>query len=535
VSWTAPTRHASAGDLVQSMAKANRVDSAHIRAVLAHVEGRRRNLDTLLDPSVLRGCVGVDIREARTVEAFVSHLLGTGFYGLTFSLRPSPNRPFPSTSVLTDVVPGQVTELPEHDIPDVFADAALAIFDTARRSTSVFDGTTNEEFLVQLPDAADRWRAGVRMCFRDVAMQVAVVATFMGRPLSVVSAPVAGPAERGRPRGVAGPCLRVSVAFPQFDDSSRLRFGTKLIELCCTEGYGLWQHTRSAGDDRYDYWQPVVPLPVRAAAPATGTGAGGLESTPYTKSTVDRGLAVTCVGPARSGSTEAILRVLERAGAPLLGLSETTLDDIALIHLFTYTPLAEDAIAALPGDLPADALLNRALGMPPVSGSDSLRDYRAVISSRRERRPSTELAALWVRWAVPAATDALRVVVRTLRSALDGTGARYRPPGTPEPAEAHLAIGYLLCQEVSVDWMEGRVRIAADLAALGVDRDGDDGRGPDGVAALLGQFCSDVERQWRASLSFALGTPHVDVEVVWRESWLGRWVSLRSAHRDDLG
>jgi hypothetical protein len=265
----------------------------------------------------------------------------------------------------------------------------------------------------------------------------------------------------------------------------------------------------------------------------TGLGeAGDARKACYVPPTIDRGLAVTCAGPARSGSTEAILQVLEQAGAPLAGLAETTLDDIALVHLFTSTPLTKAEVDALPTNLRADVLLSRALGLTEAVESDELRDYRVVVSSRQERRQAQELAAIWVTWAAPASNDALRLTVRTLRTALDVTWARYRRDTAGPPSDGHLTIGYLLCREVSIDWLRGRMRISVDLDALGVRGDGGDGGFS---AARLGQFCSDLERQWRASLAFALGTPHVDLDVVWRESWMGRWVSLREAPRDDLG
>jgi predicted amino acid-binding ACT domain protein len=521
------SQHASAAELVRSMTRANRVNATHIRTVLAHVDDQRGVLEALLDDAVLRELVEIDItREASTVEAFACQILGTSFHGLTFSLRPSSERSFPSTSVLTLVEPGRLPEHSEQPIPAVGGSAAFAMYDTARRSTSIFDGVTTEEFLVQLPQpsvASSQLHDG-STSFRDAAVQVTGLARSMERPLSFIHAPVATPVRRDVPRGVTGSGLRFGVSFPQFDDSLRLSFGTKLVGLCCDAGYGLWQRTTSLGDRSYDhgydYWQPVVPPP----ASTDDRGAGDQASRP------EHGLAVTCVGPARPGTTEAVLRVLAHAGAPLLGLSATTLDDIAIIHLFTRTPLGRRDIddLALSRDLRADTVLSTALDRREPLPRDTLRDYRAVVSSRPERPPDRGLAAVWVAWTAPATADALRLTVETLRAALDSSWARHRASATGEALAGHLNIEYLVCREVSADRLRGRMRVAVDLDALGLTvpgaappghPEGDGG----GLPSRIGRFCSDLERQWRTSLSFALRTTQVELDVVWRESWLGRW------------
>jgi hypothetical protein len=512
------SHHTSAAELVRSMTRANRVDATHIRTVLAHVEDERGVLEALLDHPVLKQLARIDIdEEAWTVEAFACQLVGTSFHGLTFSLHPNPDRPLPRASALIPVEPGDLSELVGQRTPEVVSNATFAIYDTARRSVPIFDGTTIEEFLIELPrpDPAQH-EQGTRISFRDVAVRATGLARSMGRPLSFLHAPAAVP-RRDAPRGVTGLCLRFGVAFPQYDDSQRLSFGTRLVSLCCDEGYGLWQASR-AGNHAYDYWEPVVPLPSRS-----GDGTAGYRTLP------EHGLAVTCIGPARPGTTEVILRVLEQARAPLIGVSETWVDDITMIHLFTQTRRPTNAIAAVPQDLRADTAVSRALGLPEHEWvqNDMLRDYRVVVSPHPERQPDTTLAALWLGWTAPATSDALRLAIRTLQDALDTTWARYRPGAASDARDGHLNIEYLVCREApSVDRVRGRMRVAVDPDALGVA-----GRAS---GSRLGEFCSDVERHWRSSLSFALGTPRVELDVVWRESWLGlgRW--MRASQRSGL-
>jgi len=505
--------HASSSDLVQAMARANRLGATHVRAVLAHTVDRRGALDRLLEDDVVKGLIEVDIHETETVEAFACNLLGTSFHGLTFSMRSHPDGSLPLTETLT-VLGAEAPALPDEPGP-----ASFARSDAPRRPRSVFDGTGNEEFLVELPELsthhlADDTRRGpeAHISFRQAAAQVARLATDLDRPLSFVHAPVSAPTPPDVPRRVTGPCLRLGVAFPRFDDRLRLRFGADLIDVCCRQGYGLWHRGAVPGTAEHDYWLPLVALPAQANPRLPTT---------YTIRADDHGLAVTCVGTAVSGATEGLLHVLARAGAPLAGLAVTTLDDMAIIHLMTRTRLGPDEIAAIPADQRADVTLGRALGLDHPPTSDRLEHFRALVSTRVAVPHDPDLAAIWLAWATPTTPDALRLTVRTLRDALDSIAWRYRGDAD-HVADGHLNIEYLVGREVADEWLRGRMKVAVDLRALGALATADGTISP----ANLGQFCSDVERRWRSLLTLALGTGNVELEVVWRESWLGRWASM---------
>jgi hypothetical protein len=501
-------QHSDAAGLARSMTKANRVDATHIRAVVTQLEDARGALELMLDEAIARGPLNFEPEDASTIEAFVCELLGTGFLGLTFSLRGGNGRHLPSASELVDMPVGELIETPTSPMPQVYDQATVKVFDTARRPTAVFDDTTNDEYLVMLPRVDVRRSPRLRTSFRGCAQLVARLVTASGRSLSFLQAPVAPPQMADGPRRVMGDCLRFGVAFPRYDQSSRLRFGARLVEACLAAGYGLWQHgrARAAGED--DYWQHVVPPPadIGGAGSAYEAGVGG------------QGVAITCIGPARPGTTGAILQILERAHAPVGAIGETTLDDIAFVNLVTQTSASAGDVDALPVE--ASAAIGRALGLKEWPVNSLLEDHRAVVSLRPDRSLPRELYALWVSWSVPGGRAALQLTVRTLRDALVTTSDRYRDRRS-DVRRGHLNIEYLVCREVSVDSLRGRMKVAIDLDALDLG-----GRGREGVSeSALGRFCSDVERQWRAELTFALGSPHVDLDVVWRESWVGRWAS----------
>jgi hypothetical protein len=120
--------------------------------------------------------------------------------------------------------------------------------------------------------------------------------------------------------------------------------------------------------------------------------------------------------------------------------------------------------------------------------------------------------ALWLGWSTPASPDALALTVSTMRAALDAVLADNDGATVTRPS-----IDYLICREVSADRLRGRAKVSLDLDLVPAAT----GRGGD--LSWLGAFCSEVERRWRAELPFVLGTPQVDLDVVWRESWIGRW------------
>jgi hypothetical protein len=524
---TAP--HDSPSDLVRAMVKADRLAATHVRTVLVHAVDRHGVFDRLLEDDVVEELIGVDIHKTATVEAFACNLLGTSFHGLTFSMPAQPDGSVPARPDLVVIAPG-VTPGVAGDGPVAtaargLAPTSFARSDAPRRGRSVFDGTTIEEFLVQLPTGglerpARDLRPGheLRLSYRQAATKVAQLATRLERPLSFVHAPVSAPTLAHRPRHVSGPGLRVGVAFPRFDDRLRLRFGTDLVDMCCRDGYGLWQRGAVAGMAEHDYWQPLVHLPPTAnqhLAETWATHAG------------DHALAVTFVGTAVPGASEAVLRVLAAANAPVAGFAVTTLDDMAIIHLMTRTRLSPGQVAGLPQGRRADLALGAALGLDDPPCSDRLAEFRALVSTRPEAPPEPDLAAIWLAWATPATPDALRVTVATLRDALDAVSVRHRGDVTGADPR-HLNIEYLVGREVSDDWLRGRMKVAVELRALGALA------GPDGTVsyASLGQFCSDVERQWRSLLANALGTTNIDLDVVWRESWIGRWTSMHVDPRD---
>jgi hypothetical protein len=525
-----PSPRTSPGDLVRAMVKANRLASTHVRTVLAHTVDQRGVLDDVLSDDVVRELIGVDIHETATVEAFVCHLLGTTFHGLTFSMASQPDGALPVHPNLVVLDPGKPEDGPIGRVADELAPASFARSDAPRRAWSVFDGTANDEYLIQLPDHAVARpavpAAGARaghephISFRQAAAKVAHLATQLERPLSFVHAPVSAPTRHDVPRRVTGPCLRVGVAFPRFDDRQRLRFGTELVDLCCRESYGLWQREAIAGMAEHDYWQPVVRLPPPANLRLAET---------FMPRPDDHALAVTFVGTAVPGATEAILKVLARANAPVAALAVTTLDDMGIIHLLTRTRLSPAQIADLEAGQRADVALGAALGVEDPPLSDRLGHFRALFSTRPEVPPGPDLAAVWLAWATPATPDALRLTVRTLREALDAVWHRYRFADGPAADERHLNIEYLVGREVSDDWLRGRMKVAIDLRALGALAE------PDGTIsrAGIGQFCSDVERRWRSRLTAELRTTNIDLDVVWRESWIGRWTSMHLDPRDE--
>jgi hypothetical protein len=216
---------------------------------------------------------------------------------------------------------------------------------------------------------------------------------------------------------------------------------------------------------------------------------------------------------------------LRENGCHVSAIFVTTLDDLAIINLVVSPERMVGRRGARSS--PAGLVLAKMFA-PQMDPADEritlLDDYRTLVTPvLRVASPKESLAAIWLAWSTPARPGALEVAVHTARSSFDIVGRRYGP------TIGQASFDYLVCRAVSVDRLHGRSKVAVDLKP--VVRGLDD----DVIPGALGNFCSEIERQWRNEISFVLGTAGVDLEVVWRESWIGHSGALHGARMRPAG
>jgi hypothetical protein len=497
---------ASGAKLVRSALATQRVNSAQIIGAVAHFKDDPGALSPFLDEEVFDRLVPESASEAGTLECFSIAYYGVGFVAFT-ALKPAGAGEPPLRSV--EMSPSPVMREPLARLPRrsrLRPGSVVYDLQATRPSRLGYTDRAVTEFLVELPEGVAARPSGLRIAADRIAEWV----WDERHALTFIHWPGSPPAVDGAWRTAEGPCVRFGVATPSQDVPGRLSFGRTLLERCADLGYGLW--IRQAGEPTgpYDYWRCLYsPEPRPEGGPASGWRP---RSAPH--------LAVTCVGPAHRGTTAAIMRLLDEGRVAVPALSVATLDDLSIVHFVAEPPAGAPAPAVQPGE-PAPVALRRLFGLPAAAkgpnGSDARFARFRVVATPYAASPGVggRRQSLWLAWATPASHNALSLIVKSARVALTGTLEAYLPEA------AKPSIEYLICRAVPIDRLRGRAKVSLDLESL-APPDADIGR-----TDWLGRLCSQIESRWRADLSFTLGTPRVDLEVVWRESWLGRWSLLQ--------
>lgn len=344
------------------------------------------------------------------------------------------------------------------------------------------------------------------------------LATAMNAPIQFAYAPSAPP-PRGRKeargdgsreqwRWVDRACIRFALGVRSFEPEARLAFYRALTEYCSARGFDLHLADRRfpRGGGR---WFELA----GAASRAEDTQRPRAEPLHLL-------LPLTVIGPARVGTTHAVVSYLSGARIGIKGATITSLGDLALINLNLAVPRALAPAVALasrePALRPAVTELARVgsllsshpyphLGEPATS---RLADYRCVVGTPRRPSPSSSRwRALWITWEAPSAARYLWLVVDVLRGALARVSDR---------AGIDLAVEHLICRCVSEDLARGRCKISVAW------REGGSHDAAHEMAIGLAGQVEDALRQGLDLREGGLGGV-IDVQASPYEASLGRW------------
>lgn len=329
--------------------------------------------------------------------------------------------------------------------------------------------------------------------------------------------------------------VRFAIALTENNSRTRTRIADRLALFAATRGYAF-----DLGDLRMGYrsgnWFPIVPYDAKAARQH-------VHSLPVPHGV--RGLAgcvpITLVGPARSGSTNAILDALDRApDVGVLACTISALDDLAFVHLLLTGPqtaaIVNGSFNPALQDLQVDSrrdlaeTLAKVLSQLSTGRTDSLSPVRLV-------RPLVDMAAdyqplvgpvvnvdaafglerrpIWVSWHADGADADMPTVVEALTDALTQSGLE--PVVTRSRSAPNFE--YLICRRIGVSFTRGKgklsvpddaVRAMRKGSVLGSDLEWDQSR-----------LCVRIEDAWRGILFDRGLSGLVDVGVAWREYWRG--------------
>jgi hypothetical protein len=415
--------------------------------------------------------------------------------------------------------------------------------------TFLFESAVTYEGIVSVDPAPRSMKFYQSLAVRDLIEQISRIAVNVAHaPLLFLQSPAQLPAQSfigddvrsariTAPRRSSAMAVRFGIAL--HEPSAKLRFNlSDILRLYCSErGFGLW-----LADSRVGYrsgnWFQICPPADDLSRRDRRELAVAVDS-----QSVEACLPVTFIGPARTGSTYAILSFLSQFGdIGIISCANATLDDLAFIHLqLSFKGLKRSAMHELNSRLegrstwlgdPAGALAyvhERLVG--PASGSSAhvlaselskyAGDYQVLIGPLlgctmpdQQRRMT-----VWVSWQTEGTVGNLSTPLRELFTAFSrvGFGPTTSFNRTPETDIPNLE--YLICRDVGNGVLRGRGKLSvpeADMLAL---------VGGNDVESAAARLCVAIERAWKTSLACREVRGASELTVAWREWWLGHWAS----------
>ncbi|MDI5977050.1 hypothetical protein [Amycolatopsis magusensis] len=244
-------------------------------------------------------------------------------------------------------------------------------------------------------------------------------------------------------------------------------------------------------------------------------------------------LPVTFVGPARVGSTTALLRLLTHFPAVgVVGTSSALLEDLAFVHVqlgLAEVPDGELAHRFGAGESPVDTMSKILKGVsanPPAPITFDTRtyiqeragDYQTLAGPLLPAVPTmnAERLGIWFSWQMDRAADGLAKPMQALRQALVQVGLAGEELAGGEAPN----IEYLVCRDLGNSIIRGRGKLSVPFDVVHA-------RFPrTNVEAGPSTLCVSLEDAWKAELDELPETARVhEVTVAWREHWLGRWAA----------
>jgi hypothetical protein len=334
--------------------------------------------------------------------------------------------------------------------------------------------------------------------------------------------------EEGPPPRSSSLALRFSLALGESSAERRLQLGRHLIDYAKEHGFGLWLEDSRIGY-RTGSWFHVCSVDPGLAAEN--------DAAEPDDSQVSMCLPVTFVGPARVGSTSALMRYLESLPfVGVVGCSNTTLDDLAFIHLqlslrgLTPRRLVEankqlagdDLLAGHPVEVLRTVFTRLGFEREVLAGRSDRRelpgrafDYKTLAHSLFPCLPvsARRRMAIWFSWQVRNNDRGLQDVIGGLYRAFEDLGVLDARDDRWMSREESPNIEYLICRRFDFSILKGRgkISIPKDVVEKAFENER--------LEQPASRFCARLEAKWKAEVERADG--FVELTVAWRERWLG--------------
>ena len=321
--------------------------------------------------------------------------------------------------------------------------------------------------------------------------------------------------------------------------SARLRFElTDILTRYCSErGFGLWLADTRIGYRSGNWFQICAhadDLPRRERRERSAS---------VDSRAVEACLPITFIGPARLGSTHAILSFLcQFSDIGVTACSTITLHDLDFIHLqLSVSGVRRSSLHELNSLLtgysyshanPSDALihihdaLTTAIKESPshvLTGelSSNAGDYQTLVGPMLAFTvpDNRKRIAVWFSWQMEGITEDLTIPIAELFKSFSDIGLGPND-STAEAGRTIPNLEYLICRDVGNWVLRGRGKFSipeADMLELF--------GGPE-LEPAAARLCVSLEQAWKAALRRRGARGVRELTVAWREWWLGHWASL---------
>jgi hypothetical protein len=209
----------------------------------------------------------------------------------------------------------------------------------------LYESTTSLEGLISISNQPEALAMVHGEAIREIVQEIGQTASAQDAPITSLQSPVHVPA----------PCtdssttysqddwtwssslgVRFSISFGDTSVEQRWRTVGSLADFCIARGLGLWVTDWRPGR-REGNWYPIVRRRKKRVRGYLEHLASQRRTDP--RQAVRLACPITLVGPARVGSTNAVMTFLQEfAPSSTIAVSITSLDDLAFIHLLLAIP-----------------------------------------------------------------------------------------------------------------------------------------------------------------------------------------------------
>lgn len=415
--------------------------------------------------------------------------------------------------------------------------------------TFLFESAATYEGIISIEPAPGSIKFYQSAALRDVIREVSRIAANVAHmPLLYLQAPAQLPAQSFIGQDVRSSrvtvvrrssslALRFAIAMERPSAALRLELTDILTRYCTDRRFGLWLRDSRVGYRSGNWFQICV-----QADDLSRRDRRELSASVDTHA-VEAVLPITFIGPARRGSTHAIVAFLcQFHDVGIASCSTITLHDVEFIHLqLSVSGIRRSALAKINSHLtehncwatdPSDALMyihdsladtTERSSSHVLAGqlSEYAGDYQTLVGPALGCTvpDSRKRVAIWFSWQMEGTGEDVAIPLVQLFKCFSevglGPSVSADGAGTETPN-----LEYLVCRDVGNWILRGRGKLSIpEVDMLKLFR----GMELESAAARL---CVSIENAWKASLRRQGAHGVSELTVAWREWWLGHWASL---------